>query len=53
MDILQLYGLSEAFLLTSESWAHKVVKSGSVGKAAPGNTLKVCDKKHRIAVNLN
>lgn len=44
-NVLQGYGMTEAGELTSESWGTKGPKSGSVGMATPGITLKVCTIK--------
>nr|XP_049692974.1 uncharacterized protein LOC110380450 [Helicoverpa armigera] len=49
-NILQGYGMTEAGELTSESWGTKGPKSGSVGMASPGITLKVVDPETRKTV---
>ncbi|KAH9628591.1 hypothetical protein HF086_010325 [Spodoptera exigua] len=52
-NILQGYGMTEAGELTSESWGTKGPKSGSVGMASPGITLKVVDLETRKTVGPN
>ncbi|XP_072929199.1 luciferin 4-monooxygenase-like [Epargyreus clarus] len=42
-DVLQGYGMTECGELTSENWGTKGSKSGSVGMASPGITLKISD----------
>lgn len=51
--ILQGYGMTEAGELTSESWGLKGPKSGSVGMASPGITLKVVDATTRQTLGPN
>ncbi|KAJ0177791.1 hypothetical protein K1T71_006664 [Dendrolimus kikuchii] len=46
-EMLQAYGMTETGVLTSETWASKGPKSGSVGIASPGITLKVVDPETR------
>ncbi|XP_063827419.1 luciferin 4-monooxygenase-like [Ostrinia nubilalis] len=43
LKILQGYGMTESGEPTSQSWATKGYKPGSVGMASPGITLKIVD----------
>ncbi|CAG4970629.1 unnamed protein product [Parnassius apollo] len=47
IKVLQGYGMTEAGELTSESWATKETKAGSVGKPSPCIVLKIADLETR------
>ncbi|CAK1579355.1 unnamed protein product [Parnassius mnemosyne] len=53
IEVLQGYGMTEAGELTSESWATKGPKAGSVGKPSPCVVLKIADLQTRKALGPN